>query len=891
MDQTPHERLCSIFEEALELEGHGRKEFLDQACGEDLALRKMVDKMLLADTAKSKAGLGVAVEMNLEEEFGDAKIPEQIGPYRIVRRIGAGGMGIVYEAQQEKPQRSVALKVMRAGTSQKQRERFEFESEVLGSLQHPNIAHIYGAGTATTDTGQQPWISMELVDGQPIDDFARGNEMGVKAKLGLVIQVLEGVSHAHSKGVVHRDLKPGNVLVDASCAPHIVDFGVARIVEGWDGETRTQMGDIVGTIAYMSPEQVSGDPGRVSTQSDIYSVGTMAFELVTGDLPLDLQGKSITQAIETIREGKQRSLRSDYGLSHDLNSVIGKALDPEPERRYQSAEAFAEDLRRYLRGDAILARPPSALYQLKCLGRRNKVASVAIGAALVAILGGGAFSTYLFFKEQEANKKAAAALNEASDSRDEAVRQAELSSRGLEYYGNLIAQAGSSFQGRQMTVGELVEQGASGVSEVFADSPLHQAHLLVAFAIASHNNGLVDEAIERVERVIGLIEDTPLKDPMLANSAYLQYSLSLQAAHRYQEALEAAEKAVAVVEGLEDEEGKFMHARAVERLAYRHAAIGDRQKGLDLLEGVIVNIDELKGTPGFQGNLLKTKARLQFALSRFEESAETARESLVWLKKDGVEKGPVGISASLSLGAALSRMGKVEQAIEILNPLVEAELEVNGPGRGHCDILKRIAECYARGSKHDQAIGKYSEAIEAFEPLKRNPDLFSATCRLEMGKAYEALAQDDQAMAVFRSAILDLEGSQTTSQYSRRGSARWGLARTLRKENKFEEALDSINASIADFEMRKSIAPGNPNISPVLHLRATLYTDLERWDMAGKCTFETLKFGVDNGFSKELWPGLISTLRTQMSDHPEAFVDTVEEVDALLRAAEKETES
>ena len=322
MEETPHERLCRIFEEAVQLDGQEQIDYLEQSCGEDTDLRSMVGKMLKADLAGSKAGLEVPAYVGLAGEFGEESLPKEIGPFRIVRRIGAGGMGIVYEAEQKKPNRSVALKVMRGGTNPKQRERFEFESEVLGSLQHKNIAHIYGAGTAETEAGPKPWISMELVDGSPIDDYARANNLGMEARLALVVEVLGGVAHAHSKGVVHRDLKPGNVLVDTGGEPHIVDFGVARIVEGWDGQTRTQIGDIVGTIAYMSPEQVSGDPKQVSTQSDIYSVATMAFELITGELPLDLAGKSIPQAIDTIREGKQKSLRTQYGLSHDLDSVF-----------------------------------------------------------------------------------------------------------------------------------------------------------------------------------------------------------------------------------------------------------------------------------------------------------------------------------------------------------------------------------------------------------------------------------------------------------------------------------------------------------------------------------------------------------------------------------------
>src|SRR5215468_3470847 len=249
-------------------------------------------------------------------------IPSRIGRYSILRILGEGGMGTVYEAEQESPKRAVALKVIRAGhVSPEMLRRFEHESAVLGRLQHPGIAQVYEAGTVQDERGHSvPFFAMEFIRGVPLTDFAEKWKLGTGQRLDLIARICDAVYHAHQKGIIHRDLKPGNILVDESGQPRILDFGVARATDSdiQQATLQTDIGQLIGTVPYMSPEQVGGDPGELDTRSDVYALGVIAYELLAGRLPYDLKRRAIHEAARVIREEEptrlsvvNRTLRGD----------------------------------------------------------------------------------------------------------------------------------------------------------------------------------------------------------------------------------------------------------------------------------------------------------------------------------------------------------------------------------------------------------------------------------------------------------------------------------------------------------------------------------------------------------------------------------------------------
>ncbi|MCH8315864.1 MAG: serine/threonine protein kinase, partial [Planctomycetes bacterium] len=236
-----------------------------------------------------------------------------IGRYKVVRVLGEGGMGTVFLAEQDKPTRLVALKVIRPGVaSANLLRRFEHESQVLGKLQHPGIAQIYEAGTADTGEGAQPYFVMEYVRGRSLLEYAQGSQLGTRQRLELLAKICDAVQHAHQKGIIHRDLKPGNILVTEEGQPKILDFGVARATDADIQATtiQTDVGQLVGTIPYMSPEQAGGDVTELDTRSDVYALGVLGYELLAGRLPYDLKDKMIHEAVRVIREDDPTPLSS-----------------------------------------------------------------------------------------------------------------------------------------------------------------------------------------------------------------------------------------------------------------------------------------------------------------------------------------------------------------------------------------------------------------------------------------------------------------------------------------------------------------------------------------------------------------------------------------------------
>jgi WD40 repeat protein len=342
--------------------------------------------------------------------------PPDVTGYRVIRLIGRGGMGAVYEAEQDNPRRPVALKMIRPGIGSPDIvKRFTREAHVLGRLHHPGIAQVYAAGLA--DDGQ-PFFAMELVQGPPLLQYAHEQQLDAGARLGLMARICDAVQHAHDHGIIHRDLKPANILVDETGQPRILDFGVARAT-AVDLQTTagTEIGQVVGTLAYMSPEQVGGDPAAVDRRSDVYALGVILFQLLAGHLPYSLQGLPLAEAARMIHDRDAERLGSvNTSLRGDVETIAAKALEKDKDRRYATAVALAADLRRYLAGEPIMARPASAWYQFRKFARRNKAAVGGAAATFTALVAGLALAITFGMGEAEQRRV-------ADKERREALRQ------------------------------------------------------------------------------------------------------------------------------------------------------------------------------------------------------------------------------------------------------------------------------------------------------------------------------------------------------------------------------------------------------------------------------------------------------------------------------------
>ena len=402
------QRVQELFEAALACSPEERDTLLAERCGDDAELRAEVESLLAHDEqAPPEFMHPPQIDREDPDPTGgdgpDPRIGKKIGRYSIQEVIAAGGMGTVYLAQQEHPRREVALKVMRAGVSSRSGiRRFEYESQVLAHLKHPHIAQVYEAGVheEATPAGKVrvPYFVMEFIEGaRSITAYADENGLRTRERLELFARVCDAVHHGHQKGIIHRDLKPPNLLVDASGHVKVIDFGVARSTDADMAVTtvRTDAGELVGTLQYMSPEQCDANPHELDTRSDVYSLGVVLYELLTGKPPYDTSTSTIYQATRTIKEQMPRRLSTiNRKLRGDAETIVLKALEKAPDKRYPSAADLAQDIRRFLNREPIEARPPTAWTKAQRWIARHPLLTTAAGCIAVGLVA-SSLATYV----------------------------------------------------------------------------------------------------------------------------------------------------------------------------------------------------------------------------------------------------------------------------------------------------------------------------------------------------------------------------------------------------------------------------------------------------------------------------------------------------------------
>jgi eukaryotic-like serine/threonine-protein kinase len=524
-------RAHALLSEALDLEPEQRPDFVRQACAEDAALLSHVMSMLkVADQAGSFLEEPVFQPIAASQ----AALPDAIGNYLIVGVLGQGGMATVFEAVQEHPKRRVALKVMKQSVlSDKGYARFRFEAEVLAKLHHPAIAQIYEAGAAPIgSTSPSPFFAMELVsDARPITEYAENGKLDLSSRLEMFAVVCDAVHHGHQHGVIHRDIKPANVLVDGSGRPKVIDFGIAKMTGGSSETTTTkaataltQRHQLIGTLQSMSPEQCNSSQD-IDSRTDVYSLGTLLYQLITGTKPHDFSGCSIPEAVRMIAEVEPIKPREIIPEAQgDLEAIVSMAMHKDREHRYSSAAALGADIRRYLMHLPVEARSPSKFELAKKFFRRNRLLVYVSTAAVLALMIASIASTrlaYLEYRARQASEVRQKQLETVTEFQESLLRDlnvVDMGERMKQAYQDELDKAlsdskevnqSSEQEVKQLTDSlnytslavrtlkeSVLQHYLDSIRSRFAEEPTLQSQLLQRLAQTMHELGLHNEAEE-----------------------------------------------------------------------------------------------------------------------------------------------------------------------------------------------------------------------------------------------------------------------------------------------------------------------------------------------------------------------------------------------------------
>jgi eukaryotic-like serine/threonine-protein kinase len=728
-------------------------------------------------------------------------LPASIGSYRIVRLLGEGGMGVVYEAEQDQPRRRVALKVIRtAWASPEMLRRFEQELQALGRLHHPGIAQVYEAGSADAGFGVQPFFAMELIDGKPLVEYADEHKLNTRQRLELMIEVCDAVHHAHQRGIIHRDLKPGNILVDESGRPKILDFGLARATDSDAQATRqTDIGQLLGTLAYMSPEQVLADPLALDTRSDVYALGVILYELLAGKKPYVLP-KLLHEAVRTIQETDPAPLSSLNRLYRgDIETIVAKALEKDKARRYASAAELAADIRRYLQDEPIVARPASASYQLQKFARRHKALVGGVAAVFAVLVLGIVASTWEAVQARRAEKKA--------------QQQSDIAQAVNDFLQHdLLAQASAYNQSKpdpDLKVRAALDRAAQNIQGKFDKQPEVEGAIRSTIGATYADLGLYGEARKQLEQALDLDRRVFGPEDPRTIQTMLKLANTEEDAGKYAEAdalcsqvLEISRrvlgaenpdtlKAMNRLTSIYDDEAKYAQG---ETLGTQAVEISRRVLGA-----------EEKSTLASMHYL----AIIYYDEGKYAEAEKLSTQTLELRRRVLGPEHPDTLGTLNNLGSAYAAQNKFAEAAAVDRQMVEIRRRVQGPEHPDTlDSMSNLGHDYRDQNKFPEAEAQDKQVLEIQRRVlgPEHPLTLRSMHNLaedfnKQGRYADAEALDKQTLDIQRR-TLGPESPDTLWSMN-------GLALDYRSEGKYAEA-EALDAQTLEIR-RRVLGPDHRN--------------------------------------------------------------------------------
>ncbi|MEM7307840.1 MAG: protein kinase [Planctomycetota bacterium] len=884
-DSERHELARELSEELYDLPPEEREQVLAERGLDDEVLglvRRLLDyEPKLAAFDEEQTGgvrLGLLDLARPASPPPDEALPSTIAGYAIEGILGRGGMGIVYRAVQEQPRREVAIKVLPNLTvSPGLLRRFEYEAEILARLDHPFIANVIQSGL--DEASGTPFLVMEYVHGVDVQSYCREQALALNELLGLFCNICDGIEHAHQRGVIHRDLKPANVLVTAEGAPRILDFGIARPVEGQEVSTpgKTIAGSVLGTLGWMSPEQARGELERLDVRCDVYALGVLLFHLLSDSMPHDVASVPTWEAARRISEDPPARLRDVRPeLPADLDAITAKALEKELDRRYPSAGALRRDIERHLRFEPVEARPPSTTYHIVRFARRHRLLVTVVGAASAAVV--VALITVVLFWQQALRAEREARL-EAKTSENVTRFLSDMLEDPADYRGG----------DPSTTVREVLELAAPTLVQDLADEPEVSARLLQTISGAYNTLGLWDESLHYNTMARRIVEGLPDSEQRLFDVLH-----SLATTHLGRNEWAEASGLLDELERIDTSSFERPEKAAVELLmlrgslknqvgdgeasigAYREAVALARRSAVPdwLLESCLIGLSDALIRTGYfdeaEGHLLEildrrgeqlgaghpktlvaqSKLVLLYQVSRdLDRAREIALETARLAEESFGSEHPFPLTMRLNLAKIDREAGRAGAAREQLEQVVVDIESALGP-RDHLAIL---ANLHLGNALSD--LRRWQDVIERLGPAAPNAlevlgpghkhCLMLAQVRAMAHAELGELDRCDEIMAEHR----DLVRENTDPDNDLRWEAEFQLANVLHMTARPLETLDAIDESL---ELASDLdAMEEPAVLRLQGLLARTLVDLDMTQDASGVIDETVaamreRFGAEH---------------------------------------------